>query len=237
MSSDEMKAKESQFDFDTICKGSPDLHSLLVECSGIAYLPQVEAEKKLANIGYKGTDVIFFQTGLTAGFVLTSRRLVVVAFRGSHTVREWLNNANVYPKRTAFGRIHAGFCRTVEEVAPSLLPLVERKRGPRRVIYVTGHSRGGALAALFATLLLANNLPAGFVIFGSPRYCDAEFANHFTPTQRASEWTTYIPGPIIYVCSLSYSAIVLGWCFIVAPRLAKLLAIVRKPVGEEFTAS
>ncbi|HMG48060.1 MAG TPA: lipase family protein [Allosphingosinicella sp.] len=89
---------------------------------------------------------------------------IVLAFRGTlapfveddhgsgEVARDWLNNVEflsrdntVYP-----GRVHAGFAGSVErlwgQVAPAIQGLI-RPGGPNR-LYVTGHSKGGALANL-----------------------------------------------------------------------------------------
>jgi hypothetical protein len=192
-----------QYDFETIGPGKPFFYTLLAELSGFAYSQQGEIEKKLVEIGYTGSEVVFFQTTLTAGFVIELPNVVVVVFRGSHTRREWLNNLNVYLSRTVFGRIHAGFRKTTDEIAPTLVPIVEGMRGTGKVVFVTGHSRGGALASLFATLLLANNIETGVVTFGSPKVGDVSFENNFrAPVEQLSDWIIYIPGPIAYVMTV-----------------------------------
>jgi Lipase (class 3) len=203
------------YDFEIIGPGKRFFYALLAELSGLAYSPQNEIEKKLVEIGYTGTDVLFFKTNLTAGFVISLPKVLVVVFRGSQTRREWLNNLNIYQSKTAFGRVHAGFRKTIDEIAPTLVPLIIETRGTEKHVVITGHSRGGALATLLMALLSANNCPAGVVTFGAPRAGDATFANNFLGAdEKLPEWTKYIPGPIAYVMNVMGTIAFLSWWFV-----------------------
>jgi hypothetical protein len=141
----------------------------------LAYKSQPEIEKELPEYGYHGTDVAFFTSPLTRGFVIEFDNVVAVSFRGTVTKREWLNNFNIRLIRTPYGGIHAGFLHSIEQVTLMILPLVLSRLKVGRQLVVTGHSRGGALAVLFAFMVLLNGHDTNAVItFGSPMYCDAK---------------------------------------------------------------
>jgi hypothetical protein len=161
-------------------KNVPGNAVFAVTLAGLAYKSPSEIEKELVKHSGEAKAYLFFQTPLTAGFITEWDDVVAVAFRGSSTWREWLNNANIFMKRTPYGRIHTGFYNTIDEIAPILLKFV----GPRLLsgskIVVTGHSRGGALAILFALSLRSHGFtPQAIYMFGSPRVGDAEFVNNF----------------------------------------------------------
>ena len=96
---------------------------------------------------------------------------VVVAFRGTlapfvkddnpseRVALDWLNNAEFLPRENAVypGRVHAGFAGSVDglwdELAAEIRALLG-KGGPA-TLFITGHSKGGALAALAGWRALA----------------------------------------------------------------------------------
>ena len=127
-----------------------------------------------------------------------TRASVIVAFRGTSTGSEWLNNAHpaVWQKVSpaTVGKIHRGFSNSFEEiwddVAKCIDVLVQKHRselltsyanGQSMPIIFTGHSRGGALAVLAGLRGLTTFLlPVGVYTFGAPRVGDTEFAKLFT---------------------------------------------------------
>ncbi len=212
------------YDFDALRPGLPGFHSLLVEFSRMAYLTQSEIENELSECGYKGTNVLFFKSALTSGFVIEWDTVVVIAFKGTSTLREWVNNCNLYLKQTPVGRIHWGFYNSIQLLVPSLLPIILQRASEGRTAYATGHSRGGALAILFGFVLSENGANAGIVTFGAPRVGDAKFVNNLSPHgDRLSEWTTYIPGPVAWAITV-FELVAWAAGFLGRRALARILA-------------
>ncbi len=132
---------------------------------------------------------------------------VVIAFRGTlppigslHTALEvmfdWANNgaASCRPHPDWPGRVHRGFaqslCRLWNDSAdgPGLEQVVEAllaEGGPYR-LYLTGHSKGGALANLFAWRAARTwpDLPIEVATFGSARAGNEAFAQAFEADPR-----------------------------------------------------
>jgi hypothetical protein len=71
----------------------------------------------------------------------------------------------------AGGRVHAGFARTARALWPAVREWAEDEAAGRSALILAGHSLGGALATLIASLLP----PTLLVTLGSPRMGNAEF--------------------------------------------------------------
>jgi predicted lipase len=107
-------------------------------------------------MGYSGTDVLFLKTDLISCFIVRWNELVILSFKGSKSWREWLNNLNAWPEATDQGRIHAGWLYTIKRYGPILYREIEADISSGKKIVLTGHSRGGALAILFAYMIALN---------------------------------------------------------------------------------
>ena len=133
-----------------------------------------------------------------AGFVWHSADELIVAFRGTLpdvtdsretarqvlSIEDWINDADYTPQvDPKLGQVHAGFKGAFDQVWPAMQQQIAAwqkvgKLGPATKVYVTGHSKGGALAMLAAlTLKDEKRVPVTQVVtFGSPRVGGAEFA-------------------------------------------------------------
>jgi hypothetical protein len=132
-----------------------------------------------------------------AGYVWLSGNELLVAFRGTLpyssgdqqnsqemlSIEDWINDANARPAADPdLGSVHGGFEAAFQAVWPGLMQQIKAwqaagKLGAAPVVYVTGHSKGGALAMLAAVKLKAAKLPVTEVVtFGAPRVGGADFA-------------------------------------------------------------
>jgi hypothetical protein len=132
-----------------------------------------------------------------AGYVWHSGDELIVAFRGTlpytsgdqqnsqemTSIEDWINDANARPALDPdLGQVHGGFEAAFQSVWPGLMQQIKSwqaagKLGNSPKIYVTGHSKGGALAMLAAVKLKTAKLPVTQVItFGAPRVGGADFA-------------------------------------------------------------
>lgn len=137
-------------------------------------------------VGFVGGD-----EAINACLVGTSADGVVVAFRGTlpldspdweQMIRDWINDLDAELVRGAGmpGLVHAGFWEALDSLWAKLLPEVQRRltqNGPTSQLYVTGHSKGGAIANLAAMrLLIERGLGAKAFTYAAPHPGNEDFA-------------------------------------------------------------
>ncbi len=140
-----------------------------------------------------GTDSLDINACLVG--ISTTPNAVVVAFRGTlppseHSVVtaiDWLNDFYAATKTVPGipGSVHSGFWDALDSLWPTLLPqvktLMQGSGGTTLPLYITGHSKGGAMASLAAVRfsLLEGIQPSAIYTFASPMPGDDVFANAY----------------------------------------------------------
>ncbi|MDX2256190.1 MAG: lipase family protein [Pseudanabaenaceae cyanobacterium bins.39] len=119
----------------------------------------------------------------TQGLVAEHDQHIVIAFRGSESLPDWLTNASVakVPSPFGVGEVHQGFQNALFPALTKILTAI-RMIDPRfeKDIWVTGHSLGGALAVMFVAMLAEEDIDVrGLYTFGAPRVGDEDFAKIF----------------------------------------------------------
>jgi subtilisin family serine protease len=137
----------------------------LVSACKVAYHPGPDAERVVAeDWGLSGQA---FDMGDTQGIVIEGQHAVVVAFRGTESVADWLGNLTVTPRFVPDfrGALHKGFHNAYRDAAPIVDAAVAR--AGTRALWFTGHSLGGALAVIAAMTHDDHDI-AGLMTFGQP---------------------------------------------------------------------
>lgn len=118
---------------------------------------------------------------------------VVVAFRGTllvstdreQTLRDWINDLDAELVRGDGlpGLVHAGFWGSVDSLWPALLLEVQKrltKGGPNTQLYLTGHSKGGAMADIAAMrLLIERGMHPTAYTYAGPHPGNEDFATAY----------------------------------------------------------
>jgi triacylglycerol lipase len=154
----------------------------LGRCAALAY----EAPDRAVPVfnGWGFDRVRFLDTKDTQGYVIGSRALVIVAFRGTEPdrLKDWKANADAQFDPGPFGRVHRGFQRALRHLWEDMGLTIGAFQDAGQAIFFTGHSLGAALATLAVAHMRAapNDKPVyGLYTFGSPRVGDREFEQRF----------------------------------------------------------
>lgn len=141
-----------------------------------------ELAARLNDAGFTLIEVFNVET--TQGFLCRRSvdgepRYLVLAFRGTEgKVEDWLTDANAIPKEIDGYRVHTGFYNAFHLVKKDIQEALELddcfENGKLLPLYITGHSLGGALAAM-ATKYIAPNVNGACYTFGGPRVANYKF--------------------------------------------------------------
>lgn len=124
----------------------------------------------------------FIDTGWdTQCFVAANDTDVVVAFRGTESIKDWVTDCKFFRRKVGGfpGEIHDGFgdafYASCQQLREALWDVMQNRR-----IWVTGHSLGGALATLAAyDIVRGGKEISGCYTFGQPRVGNPEFASNY----------------------------------------------------------
>lgn len=118
------------------------------------------------------------------GFIVESRNEIIVAFRGSErfidfiTDLDWLQDP--YPYVPNSGRTDRGFNKVYNSIREDLIYHL-KQLSPNKVLYITGHSLGGAVATLAALDLAVNTsfTEPHVYTYASPRVGNRDFVESY----------------------------------------------------------
>lgn len=131
----------------------------------------------------------------------TVRKEIVVAFRGSSSVRNWmadLDFVQVSCDYTDGCRVHDGFKDSWNEISESVLDYVEQAFAsyPSYTLAVTGHSLGGAVGTIAAVELRNLGHDCDLYTYGSPRVGNLAFAEYVTNQPGTEYRATHYDDPV-----------------------------------------
>jgi len=162
----------------------------------------------VTGAGFSGTGAIqTFYAGvdnIDACLVGTTADGVILAFRGTlppntsdpASFFDWLNDFYAEPTTVTGipGQVHSGFWDALDDLWPLLLPAVTTAvangGGTPLPLYITGHSKGGALASLAAMRFAKQTSIAVTQVhtFASPHPADTTFATAYNALFTDTRW-------------------------------------------------
>ncbi|KAF8454918.1 Alpha/Beta hydrolase protein [Terfezia claveryi] len=139
----------------------------------------------------------------TTGIVVldATTKTIVVAYRGSQSIRNWFTNAQIetkpMPEWCPGCEVHAGFLDAFQEEQTTVVDSVTRlmKKNPGYKLVVTGHSLGGAIATVAATDLRKRGFQVSLVTYGSPRVGNEALAK-FISASKPNFRVTHLNDPV-----------------------------------------
>ena len=152
--------------------------------------------------GFELKGVLFDAETDTQGFVAVSKQvtdgnMAVVVFRGTQQTQDWITNLSAVQEELKDGtgvgiaNVHRGFHSAFLSVRKQMDRLLEDESD--LPVYITGHSLGGALAALATWYTSAHRLAACYT-FGAPRVGNDGLTNRFrTPIYRLVNGADPVP--------------------------------------------
>lgn len=147
-------------------------------------------------------EAILQQLELPRGFIVVDRgavavgivinKILFIGFRGTQFLFDWkinfrsrlvsVNSSSLsFPQLilcTVYGKLHSGFGEEAVRISSKILHAIsDSKLGDIDQVFLTGHSLGGAVAAISKIFLKI--APTSVCIFGAPRYCDLSMYSSF----------------------------------------------------------
>jgi triacylglycerol lipase len=139
---------------------------LFAELSNLAYLSRAEAGQLAHRIGFP--EIRFYDRDGAQAYIFANKHDAVVTCRGTEP-HDWTD---------VRADLHGGFKREVDDLWPRLEQALVTNT---RTLWFTGHSLGGAMAAICAgrcKLSTIRSNPRGLYTFGSPRIGSRRYVNY-----------------------------------------------------------
>lgn len=118
-------------------------------CSHLAYEKASVVETTMRQ-RYQMKSCEFVQNDDTECFVASNADTIIVAFRGTAGVADWIGNLKFINTSASYGELHRGFYFAFQAVKSNLEQLIRAASPSSRKLVITGHSLGGALATVAA---------------------------------------------------------------------------------------
>jgi hypothetical protein len=150
------------------------------ELARVAHAAYLDDPVDHAGLRSAFETILTFRSTRVFGLVAADRENVVLAFRGTHEDREWIEALAYGQTHLGSGRAHKGCVRLVESVWTQLLAALYDSAADTRRFWITGHSIGGTLALVAAARLEHEGFDLfNVTTFGAPAVLDKTAAEAF----------------------------------------------------------
>ncbi|HEY9762412.1 MAG TPA: lipase family protein [Trichocoleus sp.] len=131
----------------------------------------------------------------TQAFIFRQGKDIILVFRGSQQLNDWRTNFKIRLKQFTLladqksvppkGMVHRGFLDAWQSVEKDVVTFLRKWETPETRLWITGHSLGGALAAMATISLDCQGFKvSGLYTFGQPRIADWTMVNHMNGKMR-----------------------------------------------------
>lgn len=136
-------------------------------CSSVVYSShQIVRQTTLDD--WKFDNCQWIQAENTECFVASTEDAIIVGFRGTQQISDWLVNLNLVTKSRPYGPVHRGFYFAFDCVRQQLETAFENLNAKKKSIILAGHSLGGAIATVAAVEWFGTYPINGIYTIGQP---------------------------------------------------------------------
>lgn len=157
---------------------------IALNCALASQLSYGNTDDVLTRVQQWGFEACrFISVDNTQGFVASDSNNVLVTFRGSQELGDWLSNLKVVRTENPpnYGKVHLGFYQGFDCVREELIDSLLEVGAKQKKIWVTGHSLGGAIATVMAAEFIDQYLFDGVYTFGQPRVVNRKARSIYSP--------------------------------------------------------
>lgn len=124
--------------------------------------------------------------------VASNDTTVLVSFRGTQGVADWIGNMKIHSTVSTYGSVHYGFYKAFQVARYSLEQQLEAQGAESKTVIITGHSLGGAVATIAASEWRDTYSIGKLVTFGQPAVGKRDFVESMS--EFSSRYFRYING-------------------------------------------
>jgi len=150
----------------------------LARACQLTYGRDLESVRRVIVERWGFDDCVPFNVENVEGYVAWDTDAVVVAFRGTTSIGDWLTNLDLLSTNRTYGAVHSGFHEAYTAVRDPIVAALQDADAHNKFVWLTGHSLGGALATVALAELHEELSEAGLCTFGQPRTVDDQAAHY-----------------------------------------------------------
>ena len=157
-----------------------DLGILAAKLSMCSYYKIDRIKRHAVNLGFESKDVKLISNSGSECVVVSNDSQVWIVFRGTNDKKDHISNLHFAKTKNSL-EIHIGFNSRLDKILPEVLEEITKHSS--KDVYFAGHSLGGAMAQIVATM--ATNIMSTCFTFGCPRVgtllfsAKAQHVNHY----------------------------------------------------------